>query len=776
MKKTTIWKRMLALSCAAVLGISLAACGSVGESNEAKNTSGNTKEEHESEYVYVSEFTNLNLEEGTYLGSAQIMNGVLYCESYEYDEATGQGINSLVQRNLNTGEMVKTPKTLDAGEGREAYMNSYTIGQDGSMYAVWNISPVWEEGKEYNYNDQQYCLVKTDSQGNQVYRQDITETMKADEMNNWIQSLVVDATGRLYASSENMVRIFGEDGSFLGTVEANGNWIVGLSLSKDGRVFLCQQGSEMELAEIMADTLSLGEAYKNLPQEYNSIMIPGFTDDIIICGSNTLYGYNFAEQTSREILNWSSCNVIGSNIRNMTVMEDGSFIAVCEDYETNTTELVHLSQKLRSQVPEKKTIVLGTFNSNQNVQKAVVSFNKRSQEYMIEIEEYSIEYQDNWTPQDYDNAVAQFNTSLVGENAPDIIELGYNVDVGNLVSKGALVDLNPYLEESTLISREDFVEGVLNAHTVNGMLITIPRTVQLATLLGRTEMVGKEPGWTLQEIISFSEEHPDAELLPYATKDSILETIMKYSFDTFVDYEAGTCSFNSQEFKDVLTFANRFVQEYDYDNNGPSFPKKIQSGQMLLSSADVHNTQAYQMYSLMFETEVTNIGYPTFDGSLGTFMQGSEMYGIFANSEYKDGAWQFIESIHQYQKPNERGAFGFPTRKDELEETFAYDMTPEYQLDEKGEKILDENGEPLQHPKTSWGYDDWDTDIFAASQEDVDAIMEMMDAAKSVLLQDDTVFTMIQEEAQYYFSGQKTVDQVAEVIQSRVGVYVSENY
>ena len=46
-------------------------------------------------------------------------------------------------------------------------------------------------------------------------------------------------------------------------------------------------------------------------------------------------------------------------------------------------------------------------------------------------------------------------------------------------------------------------------------------------------------------------------------------------------------------------------------------PRRIQSGDLLLSDANVHNTQAYQMYTQMFETDVTNIGYPTFDGSLG---------------------------------------------------------------------------------------------------------------------------------------------------------------
>ena len=73
----------------------------------------------------------------------------------------------------------------------------------------------------------------------------------------------------------------------------------------------------------------------------------------------------------------------------------------------------------------------------------------------------------------------------------------------------------------------------------------------------------------------------------------------------------------------------------------------------------------------------------------------------------------------------------------------------EYQLDEKGQKVLDANGNPIENAKTS---------------------------AKSVLTVDDALFDMVQEEAQSYFSGQKSVEDVVKIILSMAGIYVSENY
>ena len=42
-------------------------------------------------------------------------------------------------------------------------------------------------------------------------------------------------------------------------------------------------------------------------------------------------------------------------------------------------------------------------------------------------------------------------------------------------------------------------------------------------------------------------------------------------------------------------------------------------------------------------------------------------------------------------------------------------------------------------------------------------------------MMDDEIFMIIEEEAQSYFAGAKSVDEVADVIQKRVSLYVMEN-
>ena len=100
-----------------------------------------------------------------------------------------------------------------------------------------------------------------------------------------------------------------------------------------------------------------------------------------------------------------------------------------------------------------------------------------------------------------------------------------------------------------------------------------------------------------------------------------------------------------------------------------------------------------------------------------------------------------------------------------------------YLTDQDGNPILDENGEPIVEGGTSSiNYDDgWSYTYHQVTQEEVDMVLELMDVAKPASSSNDAIMSIINEEAEAYFKGQKSVDDVAGIIQSRVNVYVSEN-
>ena len=68
-------------------------------------------------------------------------------------------------------------------------------------------------------------------------------------------------------------------------------------------------------------------------------------------------------------------------------------------------------------------------------------------------------------------------------------------------------------------------------------------------------------GWTLEELITYAEAHPEAELFDNTSRDEIIQYLMSYNENAFIDWHSGTCHFDSDNFKQLLKFAGRFPAE-----------------------------------------------------------------------------------------------------------------------------------------------------------------------------------------------------------------------
>ena len=126
---------------------------------------------------------------------------------------------------------------------------------------------------------------------------------------------------------------------------------------------------------------------------------------------------------------------------------------------------------------------------------------------------------------------------------------------------------------------------------------------------------------------------------------------------------------------------------------------------------------------------------------------------IWAGSKNKDAAWSFIRYCldEDYQKDNSYS--GLSTNK------AAYDAQFEDQIGQE-----------------SYFYDvDGTETITTFTQEDADTIRAIVDnTVVAVGYSSDQINNIINEEAAYYFNGEKSAQDVAATIQNRVSIYVSE--
>lgn len=755
------FKTFLSAALIAAMTLSLAACGEDGENGENASQSGTETPE----WVYVPEYVELP-EDGSYY-NMQIEEDHLYYSSYSWDEETGSSVTALNKYSLADGSVETLP--LDLGEGS---LNSFRVGEDGSVYAMvyfWNMDEATGE-----YNSWQ-SLMKWDASGTEVYSLNLTELQEQEGI-SYFGSIATDAQGRVYMSCDNQIALVDAEGNFRGTVSLGSDmnsWISNIGSDKDGKVYASAYANSgnsggYKLYEIDFDKKSTGAVYENIPSGNGNSLSVGIEKDFLFYDGTTVYEYDKDAQTAEELFQWLDSDINGQYVDAVGVTPEGKILVVINDWNTGENSMALLTKTPGSEVIQKETIVLGTMQASSELLSAAVNFNKSNDKYRISIKTYVDN--SNWNENTWSDALTRLNNDLTSANCPDLIDVS-SLNVEQLAAKGVFEDITPYLESSSVIAREDYIENVLAGFTFDDVLIGIPKNFSLQTVAGNAAELGTEMGWSLEEMIAYADAHPDGNLFNYVTKSNIMYYCMMYNENAFIDWKTGECNFDSPEFISLLEFVNRFPEEADYSDER-SEPSLIESGEVLLYNAYIYDFEEVQMINDIFGGRATFIGYPTIDGSVGCAMQSSDVYAIAAKSANKDGAWAFLENYLGTEVTN-RWFWGFPSNRKQLENQAEKAVAVETYT------WTDEDG--VEHEEVVSGGssvtygDGWTYEYHTPTQEEVDQILALIEVASPAASQNSEIMTIISEEAEAFYKGQKSAEEVAAVIQSRAQIYVSEN-
>lgn len=769
--------RILALALAGAAMAAMTACGTPTD-GDAESTDGGSAKTEVKEWVYVPEYFELEEDNVSYY-DMKYLGDALYYQSYDYNEETATSTQSICRYSLTDRSVSKAAIPLEPSE----------TGEDGSYkgQSIYSFMPLEDGGYAVALSNYQGSpngsyeswleFAKYDAEGNEVFKTDMKEAMEGDDSNAYVRSIQTDGQGRFYLAADSKVWLLDAEGVFCGAAEVNTGWINGMGADKDGKVYVSYYNMDTDgssLAEVNFDQKAVGTVYGNLPDTSVSTISAGLEKDFLLYSSTAVYEYDLATQTSEKLFDWLDSDINGSFVQTVGVLEDGRILAVIQDWSTNDNEIALLTKTPGSEAVQKEQIVIGVM-SGYNLQAAAVKFNRNNDKYHVTIKEYIDT--SNYTETSYEDAVTNMNNDLISSNCPDIIALS-SLNVSQLAAKGVFEDLTPFLEQSASLNREDYLENILDAYTYDGRLVSIPATFSLQTVIGRASDVGTEMGWTLEELIAYADANPGASVFDGMTQEAMLRVFLTYNEENFIDWEAGTSNFNTEEFKKLLAFVNRFPEEYDWSADNLSEATKIQNGDVLLANTYISDFNDIQMYYEMFGGEITCIGYPTMDGSAGCVLYANGAYAITAKSSNKEAAWSFIEYFLSELDTDDYGyGYGFSTNKKNLEKNAQEAVKVEYLLDQNGNQVLDENGEPI--PTTGVSsmsfMDGWSYTYHTPTQEEVDTVLALMEVARPVSDANTEIMNIINEEAAAYFKGQKSADEVADIIQSRVQMFVSEN-
>ncbi len=802
-------KKVTALLLALCMVLGLAACGNGGD--DTSQLSGT---------IYMPEYIDFNLD-AEYINSGYCDGQNVYViaeirtETEPYvDPDTGESFpnyeytTGIYRIPLDGGEPVKLEnfESTPIPEGVEGSSNISNIrgGEDGTLWVTEDVYTTTFElpadfdpntDDKWNYPSEStnsQILRQLDSTGNELSRID-TSGMQEKLGADYISSMVMDPEGYFYTTvqtfgettSENKVVVLDKDQNVLFTIEEENLWGQ-LTLLGDGTVGMSvwsEEGGQV-LRTIDKAAKGWGAEYP-LPPNGGNIYTGSQKYIFYYDNGDSLYGFNKETKAGEKILSWSAANINKDELMFFTFLEDGRIVAMTRSWGMNgndmTMELAILTETDASVLKDKVTLTYATQYLGYEERSKIIDFNKSSDKYRIEIKDYS-EFN---TAEDYKAGLTKLNTEIAAGNVPDILNVS-GLPIQQYGAKGLLEDLWPYIDNDPDLGRDAIMENVFKAAEQDGKLYQVFSTFSIQTVVGATKVVGDRMSWTLDDLQAALATMPEGCTIfgEGDTKAGMLSNVLAQNMDAFVDWSTGQCSFDSEDFISLLEFCNSFPLEYDWNNvdweEYEDDNTRVMNGKQMLLNAYLYDLgDSLQMYEVVFNGDYSFIGFPQEDGSVGSSFSLGNGIAMSSTCKDKEGAWSFMREylMPQYANVDEEymiGGYNLSTNKADFEKMVEMAMKKEYQLDENGNQVLDENGQPIEVPKYTYGFNDLTVDVYATTQEQYDQFMALYNAIDSISTYDENIYNIVNEVAGGYFNGDKTVQDTAKQIQDRVTLYVNE--
>ncbi len=798
-----MWHRWKAGKKAALLAVVLAlvltGCGR--EQGEGEQLSGT---------VYMPKFTELKFPaEGISAGCADSRNLYLAANVNEAVSAgrseAGDGTRPacrLYRIPLEGGEAAELkdyqPTPLPEGAEGSVSIQEVSMGADGSLWVTGNIYSYTfqlpegfneETDDKWQYQSEVRETVirrHLDGEGKELNRVDISGLARKLNVDA-IYSTAFDREGNVYAVTEKKIFALSPQLQVLFTVEGE-NMTGGLTLLGDGTMGMAcstyndaAQTSDNVLKTIDPKKKGFGTEY---PMPLNAYSILSGSGDYLFYYQNgdTVYGRRAGAQEGEKLFSWVDADISQDEISLFFPLEDGRVAAVSRKWENDRAkhELVMMTPVPRSSLPEKTILTYATVGLSWDMRKKIIDFNKSNDKYRIQIRDYS---QLN-TGDDNAAGINRLNLDMMAGNGPDILDTGA-LPIRQYGAKGFLEDLWPYIEKDSDIGRERLMEKVFRAAEQDGKLYQIFESFGIQTVVGAKEVVGDRMSWTLGDLKEAKGKMPEgcAVFGMYDTRESMLQTVLYQSMDSFVDWTKGKCSFDSDGFKALLEFCAGFpgsdeLQQDQEDGGYESDSSRMLNKKQMLAQITLYDMGwTYQEYKAAFGGDISFVGYPREDGSTGSTFIHSTGVAMSGKCRDKEGAWTFMRQILLPRLNEENSSSDMmPTNRKDFDFVVKKSIEPQYQVDEEGKRVLDGNGNPIPLPLGNiWISDSVEIELPRPVQEDYDRFMELYNATDSVSYQDENITKIVTEEAAGYFSGDRSLEDIARQIQSRVSLYVSEN-
>lgn len=597
-----------------------------------------------------------------------------------------------------------------------------------------------------------YFAVSVNPSGEPTGRIELTE-----EQGGNVLSFASDGENYYLMDSDGKIQVLRPDGSELCAIQT----AIGSELAPLGGGRVACVDAAGNVLPVDAENSRLGSRIgaENAYTAQSYTLFPGGAGwDMLMTSGTTLFGCNNNGERG-EIVTWLNADINGRSVMYVSPLKDGDgLVCVCGDENGGERRDISVVRLTPTDGDGSDRTVLRMFcvGLNDDISKQVLSFNRTSPDYRIEVRDYAA-YSDGL---DASAAYTRMNVDLMAGDVPDVFCTD-GLPVDTYAARGMLEDLWPYIDADTEFGgRDALVLPLFEAMSIDGCLYEVTDGFGINTVAGHAGYA--VDGWSMADFMAAYDKMPAGCSVFGAdfTRLDALYLSLALRLDELIDEEQGTCRFDGEEFRKIVEFTELFPETGAGDNDEFS---RIASGEQMLASVWVTNVFGLDSALCAFGEDGAALGMPGAAGNGSAFSPGSGL-AMSASSAHKDGAWSFLRRLLLAQNQQTDDAMGalrgrLPSNRAALERLIGYAGTPDM-----------EDGK--ENPKFVTWSQGHEYAAYALTEEKTAALRELIDSTENVYKWDDSIFELISGELNAYYNGDKTLAQAAGNIQSRVELYL----
>ncbi len=421
-------------------------------------------------------------------------------------------------------------------------------------------------------------------------------------------------------------------------------------------------------------------------------------------------------------------------------------------------ELLLLTYDLAKQnmVTSKQEITLALAMQNVALENVVARFNRQNSSYFVKV----------LLPEqgeDEDTFCSRIQMELAAGRGPDLLADDVFPERRTLVKNGYLECLDGQGFEEMGCS-----EQILETGRLDGKLYGIPYDFRVDFAAYRASDTEGVDSLTMEQLMDMVRSS-DAKALQkslYGRQLILQYALSDSSNKAYIDWERGESHLTEQPFLELLEFA----REYQYDTN---MDNTLQSSDVFaetpLYAYGMGSFASFQdIYNALGTTDIRVLGYPREEG-YGIYLSANAFY-VNSQSGQKEGAVAFLKYL--ISEEAQTSYVLYDTMEDIVSsgEVYWRNASANFPVNQAAlETLIDyELGEK---PDEEWLPEEMHTSSYADSQREQFAFL-IENAQPALDLGEITA--MMEEELAPFFAGSRTAQEVAEILDKRVQLYLDE--